>query len=110
MVLRYRKCFSKKGIRNNNDFCFKRPITKPDHFRLVFTCLPVPALVVLMVSMKYLDELFIELVTRPSRGQIQYGCILVASYQTFEVWVNFINSESVRHCFEKPNYHLVAST
>ena len=24
-------------ITNIDDFCFKRPITKPDHFRFVFT-------------------------------------------------------------------------
>ena len=35
--MNYRNWFSKERITNNDDFCFKSPITKPDHFRLVFT-------------------------------------------------------------------------
>ena len=35
--MNYRNWFSKERITNNDDFCFKSPITRPDHFRLVLT-------------------------------------------------------------------------
>ena len=36
-TINYRNWFSKERITNNDHFCFKRPITSPDHYRLVFT-------------------------------------------------------------------------
>ena len=35
--MNYRNWFSKEQITNNDDFCFKSPITRSDHFRLVLT-------------------------------------------------------------------------
>ena len=39
--MNYRNWFSKERITNNDDFRFKSPITRPDHFRLVLTPLEV---------------------------------------------------------------------
>ena len=35
--MNYRNWFSKELITNNDEFCFKTPITKSGHFKLVFT-------------------------------------------------------------------------
>ena len=37
-ILKNRNWFSKDRITINDNFCFKSPITKPGHFRLVFIC------------------------------------------------------------------------
>ena len=42
--------FSTKRVCNNDGFCFKRAIKKPDHFRLVFTQKQI------MVSTTILDD------------------------------------------------------
>ena len=44
-LLQYRNRFSKKRITNNDDFGFKSPIRKPEHFMLVFTILNQSGLV-----------------------------------------------------------------